>query len=286
MKYLKTPSIYYCQEPYRDFYEVSLFKSNLNIVNNSKKYSVRSVKQILNVLLKAYNDRNNANHATEILSNSYYSNESIYKAFGRYSTVAYLGVDSDVFKLNKSIKKTENSVLSIGAMDPKKGHEFVVKALSLIDKSHRPILNIVYYSSLPEYEKYLKALAENLKVEVNYYKNISYDKVIEIYNKSKITLCAQELEPFGLTPLESMSCGTPVIGVKEAGIREIIIDNENGLLVNRDESQMADAVKYLLENDDLYEQLRIKGLEYIKKWDWDKQTEHLENIFGKYIKNE
>ena len=57
---------------------------------------------------------------------------------------------------------------------------------------------------------------------------------MDLYNSAKAVVYAPMMEPFGLVAIEAMACGTPVVGVKEGGLRESIIDGHNGLLIDRD----------------------------------------------------
>ncbi|HTX61749.1 MAG TPA: glycosyltransferase, partial [Methanobacterium sp.] len=54
---------------------------------------------------------------------------------------------------------------------------------------------------------------------------------------------------FGLVPLEAMGCGTPVVGVKEGGIRETVIHKKTGLNCERDEELFAEATTQLLSRE-------------------------------------
>ncbi|MEP6930087.1 MAG: glycosyltransferase, partial [Flavobacterium sp.] len=58
------------------------------------------------------------------------------------------------------------------------------------------------------------------------FENMANDtELVNAYNQAILTVFPSRLEPLGLVPLESMACGTPVVGVAEAGIRETIQHN-------------------------------------------------------------
>jgi glycosyltransferase involved in cell wall biosynthesis len=86
------------------------------------------------------------------------------------------------------------------------------------------------------------------------------------------------LEPFGLVPLEAMSCGTPVVGVREGGVQESIIHERTGLLVERDPKKFSNAVQHLLSNPDLIAEYGRNGREHVlKNWTWDRSVDRLED---------
>lgn len=78
--------------------------------------------------------------------------------------------------------------------------------------------------------------------------NLKTDQLVLEYNKAQICVYAPVLEPLGLVPLESMACGTPVVGVREGGVLESIVHEQTGLLTERDPAQFAGAVQHLLSN--------------------------------------
>lgn len=49
---------------------------------------------------------------------------------------------------------------------------------------------------------------------------------------AKATIYVPVDEDFGMSPVESMSCGTPVIGVNDGGLKESIIDGKTGILID------------------------------------------------------
>ena len=95
---------------------------------------------------------------------------------------------------------------------------------------------------------------------------ISYDELIKLYNEVKLVLFTPYLEPFGLVPLESFACGTPVIGVKEGGVRETVKHGENGLLLDRDERIFAKGIEELLINQELWNKCSKYGPIYIDEF--------------------
>lgn len=73
-------------------------------------------------------------------------------------------------------------------------------------------------------------------------------------------------EPAGLTMVEAMACGTPVITTKSGGIPEYVADA--GIVLERNENlsrEIASSIDLLLEDRDLYQTLRNKGIERVRK---------------------
>lgn len=59
-------------------------------------------------------------------------------------------------------------------------------------------------------------------------------------------------EPFGITPLEAMACGTPVIGADVGGVKFTVVDGVTGFLVPpRDPQSLADRLAQLRRNPEL-----------------------------------
>ncbi|MBC8262929.1 MAG: glycosyltransferase [Anaerolineales bacterium] len=74
-----------------------------------------------------------------------------------------------------------------------------------------------------------------------------------------------------------MACGTPVVGVREGGVRETLLHNETGLLTERDPRQFADAVLGLLTNPISVDALGRLGPSYVQEhWSWDATVAQVE----------
>jgi glycosyltransferase involved in cell wall biosynthesis len=54
----------------------------------------------------------------------------------------------------------------------------------------------------------------------------------ELIRGAKATIYVPVDEDFGMSPVESMACGTPVIGVNDGGLKESIIDGVTGILID------------------------------------------------------
>jgi len=78
-------------------------------------------------------------------------------------------------------------------------------------------------------------------------------------------------EPFGLTILESMSVGTPVIATKFGGPSHIITHGTDGFLVDpEDEKEFASLVQTLLNDMSIHEKISAEGIKTImEKYSWD-----------------
>jgi glycosyltransferase involved in cell wall biosynthesis len=244
LKYIKKPMVFYCQQPLRnDAVSEMIFPRKKNNIMGSLRGlgSNIVVKRGLNI------DKTNSFYSDYTLSNSYFSRESILRTYGINSYVSYLGVDPEMFKPLEVPE--EKFILSVGTFTPEKGHGFLVESLAMIDPELRPKLIVVSNSSYPPWKNHLEKHAAELNVEMEILSLINDDELAILYNQAELVVYSPYLEPFGLVPLESMACGTPVVAVKEGGVRETVIHKKTGLLIDRDEELFGEAVTKMLSKD-------------------------------------
>ena len=259
LKYINIPIVYYCPQPPRN-------EAILKTVTDEKK-NMNPLKRFIlnhadNIDLKI--DKQNISYVKNILTNSYFTRESILRVYGLNSYVSYLGIDHNLFQPLEVPE--EDFVLSVGSCRPSKGYDFIIRSLSLIEAEIRPKLVIVSNYSLPDWKNYLQKLASQLNVELEILESIDDEKLILLYNQAKLVLYAPYMEPFGLVPLEAMGCGTPVVGVKEGGIRETVIHKKTGLHSERDEQLFADATTRLLTKELERYTMSKNSIKTIKKY--------------------
>ena len=246
LKYLVTPHVYYCQQPCRQQERVNetvrregnVHRAPLLRIDLARRYAEARLVQI---------DRGNASAARSILANSYFSREAILRVYGMNASVCYLGVDHELFAHQD--EDEDDYVMSVGYMGPMKGHDFIVRALARIEERRRPRLVLVANGIDHDWQRYIETLAARQGVVLDIRVLVSDPQLVQLYNRARVFVYGAYLEPFGLAPLEAMACGTPVVAVKEGGLRESIVDGDTGILVERDEGLFAAAVSELLADD-------------------------------------
>lgn len=272
LKFIKKPTVYYCQQPLR-FYEAILQKISQKKHGNYPQLVKRIWRKYFISKLSGI-DRENAPFSRYILANSYFSRESILRSYGLNSFVSYLGVDTDIFKPLEIPK--ENFVLSVGRCVPAKGFDFIIKSLACIVSKIRPKFIIVSDMVDVRWKNYLEQLAIKFGVELEIKNLVSNNELVQFYNKAKLVVYAPYLEPFGLVPLEAMACGTPVVAVKEGGVRESVVHNKTGILTDRDETMFADAILELLMSEKKRLHMEQKGVETVQSfWTLEQAGERL-----------
>lgn len=93
-------------------------------------------------------------------------------------------------------------------------------------------------------------------------------------------------EPFGITALEAMAGGVPLVVSRVGGLAEIVDDKVDGLWVNPgDPSSIADGVVRLLTNSEMASQLAAKAKEKVKRYNWSTVAEETLNVYEKAIRD-
>lgn len=253
LRYLKTPSLYFCQEPLRMVYEYGLRMQDK--VNYFKK-----AYEILNRVIRKKIDKENAIAADKIIANSDYTRHNILLAYGENASTCHLGVDATKFSPKKNEKR--KWILYVGSKTWIDGYHLLKKSFKYLSKSARSKIKIVDTTRVDDLPKDAKGMRD-------------------MYSQSIATVCPAVLEPFGMVALESMACETPVIAVNEGGYRETVINSKTGFLIKRNPKILAEKINLLLKNN----KLRIKlgknaRQQVVDDWSWEKCVEKLEKEFN------
>ncbi len=90
--------------------------------------------------------------------------------------------------------------------------------------------------------------------------------LVPFYQQAELFVLPSIFEPFGMTTIEAMACGKPVVASKFGGIRNVISSGENGLLIDPSHlNEFADAMIRLLNDQQLAENMGKKGNKIIHR---------------------
>ena len=271
LRYLRIPSVYFCHEP---------AAKNLEPHFHIERLAPHK-RAFMNWMARI--DSINARCATIILANSLYSRESIYRAYGVYPRLNYLGVDTTHFRpLNL---ERERTILSVGTLNfPLKAQDFIIESVATLKE--RPSIRFIYNYDSGHFQAQLIQLAERRAVSVFFERLATEDSLAISYNRATLTVFPSRLEPLGLVPLESLACATPVVGVAEAGVRETVQHNETGLLTERDPYEFGEAIDRLLKDRALCLKMGELGRERVlAHWTWEQSYQQLEKNIEYALKN-
>ena len=162
-------------------------------------------------------------------------------------------------------------ILSVGSIQPRKNLTRLVRAFSSLrlERTGVKLPRLVLVGKKGWlYDETLRLIEESgLGKDILLTGYVSEADLPALYSGAICFVYASYFEGFGLPPLEAMKCGTPVIVGNKTSLPEVVGDA--GLLVNPfEESEIAAALALLLDNPDLRDRLRVKGLKRAGEFSW------------------
>lgn len=274
---LKKKTIYYAHEPH-GIREYALQSGVLSKTDSLwKSFGRLSWKEqwgkVIRFPVREYlkrEDRENIHRASLVMTSSEFVRSWVERVYGIQSVVNAQGVDTDFFVPSESVER-KNQVLSVGRIEPRKGFDFILEVLQKIDPKIRPKWVIICDEIQNHLRDQLESNAKLKGVELQILYRPSQEILRHYYRESRMLLCAAHAEPFGLTPLEAMACGTPVIAVREGGYVETVVPDETGLLLARSADLWAESIlQALAMPEKLFAWGREARRHVEKKWTWEK----------------
>lgn len=208
--------------------------------------------------------------------------------------VVYNGIDTDEYdrtKINQTQFRDEigidaNTPLTgiVGQLTPWKGHWDFLQAACIIIKTipHTRFI-IVGDTRLPNNNTYrhkLEVRVKTLGLERNVIFTGFRKDIKNIISSFDILINASSAEPFGMTIIEAMALGVPVIATNAGGVSEIIDDGVNGILFDiSDAEQLAQKWINALEKPDFLESIRRNASAIVaEKFLLSNQVNKIENV--------
>jgi glycosyltransferase involved in cell wall biosynthesis len=292
--YLQKPTVVYLGEPFRPFYEAQpnlLWQApDFQEISWFRRSYWKSfwydLYQIRRARVQVREERKAIDAVDELLLNSVFSQESAQRVYNRMGKVCYLGIDTNLFYPSDKFQNPEKPyVIGVGNLVFHKNASFAIRAVSLVDKKHRPTL--VWVSNMKEIKlvNTLKEQAQKLDVEFVIKEMIPDEKLRTLLQAASAMVYTSLLEPFGLAPLEANACGTPVVALRQGGVRETIKEGVNGFLCLSEE-EMAQKMKLLVRDKVLRQEMGEQSVKEIQQnWTVEAAITRIEEILIKTVEH-
>jgi mannosylfructose-phosphate synthase len=213
--------------------------------------------------------------------------------------VRYPGIDTEYFNTKKNgadkrVKLKPNSILTVSRLVPAKGIDRIVKAVAKLKKKnfHLYIAGGSSHNGLSTEEKYtqneLNALIKKHRLvrKVSFVGFVDHDKILPAYYRSAdVFILGGRYEPFGLTTLEAMACGTVPVVSTAAGSREVIIDGLNGFIVNTSNiTLLARLISKVLADSKTKKRISQNASQTIQDhYSWKKVASKFINLYKRFL---
>ena len=205
-----------------------------------------------------------------------------------YLTIPFgLDIEQFPFHLKKYVRldKKPFSITIVKRLHHVAGVDLLIKAFSEVialasmqDLDLR--LNIV---GAGEEEAALRTLSDKLGLasSIVWHGWLSSSQVMKVYESTHLAVYPSRVEGLGVSVLESMACGTPVLATRQGGIVELIGENEErGCLVHQGKSALVESIaQSILNYDELVEKTKLARLFIEQKYDISKNAAELVEVY-------
>jgi len=236
-----------------------------------------------------------ARRATRIIAISANSRDDIVKFLKLPADkimVVHLGVeerfrssDIRIEEIRRKYTLPQKFILYVGNLSPHKNVQGLIKSYASLPLNLREQYKLVLGG--PRSDKYFSYI-EKLAREMELTRDVVFTSFIEekdlpaVYHMSSLFAFPSLYEGFGLPPLEAMVCGCPVVSSNTSSMPEVLGDA--ALFFNPyNVEEMSFAIRQMLEDENLRNRFRQKGLERAKLFTFEKMTNRILEVFKSVI---
>lgn len=205
---------------------------------------------------------------------------------GILKTVIGNGIDLNIFGYKKKQNKKVINILFLARIVPKKGLMYLVKAVSkIIDNNKNILLSVVGEGwQKKEIMKYVEE--KKISRFVKFFGYVEKEKKPDFFQKADIFCAPYINEGFGITLLEAMACGTPIIGFRNDAFAEVLKDYPYKELIIKEKTvkDLTAALEKIIVNPKMRKEITQWELKEVKKYDWKKIAKKTEEFYYKILK--
>ncbi len=201
-------------------------------------------------------------------------------------TIIPNGIDVTSFgsskcKLKSNVDERSKKILWIGRFSREKGVRYLIEATCILKKQYSEDLKLILVGHGAD-ENILKNLVNqlNLKQNVVFTGKVQNCDVAFYMKDSDVFVLPSLTEGFPNVLLEALAAGLPVVATNVCGVPEIIIDRENGLLVQpKDSQEIADRIREILEDKELRNKISRNNKKRATTYDLNTCIDMLEGVY-------
>jgi glycosyltransferase involved in cell wall biosynthesis len=185
------------------------------------------------------------------------------------------------FRHHLNVSPDTFCLLNVGGNHPRKNLSGILKALRCLKQRGLSVqLWKVSDDFTDEDKRFIQA--NNLKDSIKYLGYLDKNTLVKVYNAADVLVAPSFHEGFGITLLEAMACGTPVITSHVSAMPEVV--GEVGLLVDPHSSQAIAGAIYNLSDDlNHYQELSSNGLRRVHLFTWEKVAKQVALLYQKVL---
>ncbi|UCD83234.1 MAG: glycosyltransferase family 4 protein [Deltaproteobacteria bacterium] len=191
------------------------------------------------------------------------------------------GIDSEAFKSSEYGDSSKDVILFVGRDYFRKGILTLFRALPLLLKEIPTTKIIIVGKEFWHSRVIARLISYNLPVE--FINGLTRDQLMKYYQKARVFVLPSKVEAFGISILEALAAGVPVVASKVGGITEIISHGKTGLAFERgDFRELAHMVGLCLRDNEIRETLIKNGAKVIKEnFTIKEMVEEINSVYSK-----
>jgi len=200
------------------------------------------------------------------------------------------GVDMEHFRPCSKKDMNVPRILCTAALhDDRKRIPLLLKAFDMLLKEGRPAILQLAAETTPDTDRYLCSLvSHDVLKSVQILPSVTYKELPEYYSAASVTVLSSVSETFGMNMIESLACGTPVVGTNSGAIPEIINSPYIGNLFENDDNESVTVLNlyHALKNT-----LELAGKpdteklcrQHASQYDWKKVVKQMISLYERAV---
>lgn len=173
------------------------------------------------------------------------------------------------------------TVLFAGRLDPFKGPDLLLQAAAMMKAEAQIVIVGGNITGEDQDLQKLRDLAQELHIDnrVHFLGAQPQQELPWFYSASDVTVVPSYHETFGLTAVESLACGTPVVATRAGGLTTVVQHGETGFLVERTPEAFAEHIDTLLCNPTLRYSMGMRSRDSVQLYSWHEVANRVNQLY-------
>ncbi len=234
------PNLWYCYTPVRAFYDLR------DVMIARQPNAAMRILAASWIRAHSWFDQRSVQNLDQVVAISETVQRRIKDFHGISSRIIYPPVDTRRFQF----KEYGDFWLSVNRIYPEKRIDLQFEVFRNLPEERLVVIG--GYAQGDHAARYYETLAGKIPGNVEMRGAVSEEELMRLYAECRGLICTAVDEDFGLTPLEAMASGKPVVAVNEGGFRETVVHGKTGMLVEANRDALVRAIKEISRDPQQY----------------------------------